>query len=224
MKIIILYSTAGMGHKKAAFALQEAFREKGIEAEALDSLEYSTAFYRFLYTDFYVFLSNYMKWLWAFIYYFSGIGIVDMLTRRMRSLSDYSDMPGLGELLIKKQPDAIIATHFILPSISGILREKGFKAKMYTLVTDYGPHYCWASGHMDGFFAGCDAVKTGLVKRGVPAEKVFVTGIPTEAKFNMKNDRDEIKKEFGLDFGRKTILIMGGGFWRRAHNRDTVRP
>ena len=50
-KIIVIYSTAGMGHKKAALALvkilQEKFRGK-CETKLVDLLEYSTSFYRFL--------------------------------------------------------------------------------------------------------------------------------------------------------------------------------
>ena len=132
MKILILYSTAGMGHKKAAFAIEEAFKDKGLEVDIIDALEYANPWYRFLYMDFYVFVSNYIKWLWWIIYYVSDIKFFDLLTRRGRSISDYKDLPGLVDELIMKAPDVIISTHFLLPSIARRLKEKGLRSKLYT--------------------------------------------------------------------------------------------
>jgi processive 1,2-diacylglycerol beta-glucosyltransferase len=201
-----------MGHKKAALAIKEAFDEKGIETEVIDTLEYATPWYRFLYMDFYVFVSTHMKWLWWIIYYFSDIKLFDILTRRGRALSDYKDLPGLAEELIRKSPDIIISTHFMLPSIARLLKKRGLRCALYTLVTDYGPHYCWFSRFINGFFVGSEMAKSELIKKGVTGSRIFVTGIPADLKFVRDFDAGKIREEFSLDPGKRTIFIMSGGF------------
>lgn len=214
-KIVILYSTGGMGHKKAALALHKAFQERGngAEVEIIDVLDYGNRIYKFLYLDFYVFMMSKAKWLWGALYYFSNNPWVEKLTQKARWALDYRSLPGLGDYLVKKDPDAIIATHFLLPSIAGILKQnKGFHAKLYTLITDYGPHNYWLSEYIDRFFVGAESMTGELVERGIPQEKITVTGIPTTGEFLADFNIEELKKKYGLEEDRKTVFLMSGGF------------
>jgi len=214
-KILILYSTAGMGHKKAAFALLRAFRDRGedLDVEILDALEYANSAYRFLYLDFYVFMMSKAKWLWWVIYYLSDRKFMTFLFRKLWASSDYQSLPGFGELLLEKSPDAIVATHFFLPTIADILKtKKGLSSRLYTVVTDYGPHICWLSDHIDRFFVGSESAMEEMIKRGVSDENVSSTGIPTDEKFQYDFDTESIRKEYGLDPHKKTVFLMSGGF------------
>ena len=148
-KIIILYSTGGMGHKKAAIALHKKIQEEakdGVKVEIIDVLEYANRVYKFLYLDAYVFLMKKARWLWGALYVFSNFPVVDRITRKMRGILDYRSLPGFGDMLVAKKPDAVIATHFLLPSIAGILeRNKDFHTDTFVVITDYGPHSWWLS-------------------------------------------------------------------------------
>lgn len=214
-KIIILHSTAGMGHKKAALALLKAFEDskKDLDIDIVDVMEYANKVYRFLYLGFYVFLMSKARWLWGFMYYFSNNPFVDLLTRNVRGILDYVSSRNMGKMLVEKSPDAIVATHFFIPSIAGILkRKKTFKAKLFALMTDYGPHSFWLSKHMDMFFVGSEFASRGMIKRGVPSEKVKVTGIATTEEFNQQFDVDGLKEKYKLDKSKKTVFMMSGGF------------
>jgi len=214
-KIIILYSTGGMGHKKAAMALLKAFRAAGdvLEVEAIDVIEHASRVYKFLYLDFYVYLMSAGRWLWSIMYYFSNLPLVDLATRRLRAFLDYNSLTGLGKMLINKQPDAVIATHFLLPSIAEVLRkDKRFHAKMFTVITDYGPHSYWLSDHMDMFFVGSDSASAEVAKRGVPPERIKVTGIPTTDDFIKDQDIGGLRAKYGLASSGKTIFLMSGGY------------
>lgn len=204
-----------MGHKKAALALFKAFEERKDEAEVeiIDVMEYASRFYRFLYLDFYVFLMQRAKWLWGAMYYFSNSSKVDAFTRSLRERMDFKGAPELGRTLKEKSPDAIVATHFFLPSIAGILKSyEGFRSKLFTVITDYGPHSYWLSDHIDRFFVGSDSALKEVVKRGVPEGKIDVTGIPTTEEFHRYFDADKLKEKYGLDKTKKTVFLMSGGF------------
>ena len=213
-KILLVYSTAGMGHKKAALALESVMKgfSGDYDVKPVDVMEYATRLYKFLYLDFYVFLMKKATWLWALMFYVSDMKLVDILTRSIRGKMDYNGVTGFGEFLLKEAPDAVIATHFLVPSIAGILKKKGLKSELSAVVTDYGPHSYWLSGSIDIYFAGSERVRTELIRKGIKPEKIRVTGIPTGSEFHARQNEDALRKKYGLDEARKTVFIMSGGF------------
>ena len=214
-RVIILYSTAGMGHKKAAFAVLEAFRKKAphVEVEAVDALAYAGKLYNFIYKDFYIFFMAGAKWLWGILYDISNLPWVDSATRALRCGADRAGVGKLVPMLQDKAADAVIATHFLLPSLAGELKkDPWFRSRLYAVVTDHGPHSYWLSGDIDMFFVGSRLAFDEMEKRGVPAEKMRITGIPTEGVFGGDPDRERIRRDFGLDPGKKTVFLLSGGF------------
>ncbi|MDD5634221.1 MAG: glycosyltransferase [Candidatus Omnitrophica bacterium] len=214
-KVIILYSTAGLGHKKAAVAIGRAFEEKAatIDVELVDFNDYANRLYKFLYMDFYVFMMTRAKWLWAVLYYVSNFPLFDTLTRSLREALDYRSFLNLAKWLKEKDPDVILATHFLLSSMAKNLREdKKIRAKMYVLVTDYGPHSYWLSDHIDKFFVGAEFVTKEFKKRHVPEDKIIVTGIATSKEFHEKLDPETLRQRYGIDKNKRTIFLMSGGF------------
>ncbi len=215
-KIIVIYSTAGMGHKKAAMALLKTFQEKvkdTAQVKSIDLLEYASNFYRFLYTTFYIFLISHAKILWAALYYIPNHPFVDAMLRKIRESTDLRNLEELKTMLVKESPDAIVATHFLLPGIAGGLKKfKSFHSRMYAVITDYGPHSYWLSRHIDRYFIGSRSAALEVVKRGVPADKMTVTGIPTLEEFRGEFDTAGVRRTYGLDEGKKTIFLLSGGF------------
>lgn len=216
-KIMILYSTAGMGHKKAAIAVEKMFKQMAsaadVHVEMIDTLSYATPLCKFLYLDAYVLLMTKARWLWGALYYFSDNTFVDKVTRKLRAYLDNRSLPGLAEYIEKQQPDAVISTHFILPSISKILRDDyKISSKFYTIVTDYGPHSYWLSDKVEVYFVGSDSTKRELLARGVEGGKVVPSGIPVEDKFSGGINAESVKAKYGMDKDLKTIFLMSGGF------------
>ena len=211
-KIIVMYSTAGMGHKKAAIAVHKVLEKENVDIEIVDALEYTTSMYRFFYFDAYIFLMSQGKLLWGFLYWLTNIPFINRLTRKLRGIADYKGLPGLGRMLAEKAPDAIVTTHFLLPSIAGILRKKNMQARIYTIMTDYGPHSFWLSDQIDRFFVGSDSAKEKLSKRNISIDKITATGIPTADEFIKETNINSLRRKYGLDFDKKTVFLMSGGF------------
>ncbi len=213
-KIILVYSTAGLGHKKAALALESVIKTHGDRAEvkAVDIMEYASSFYRFIYLDLYVFLMKKARWLWAFMFYVSDNVLFDIMARKIRGRLDYSGVRSLEDLLREEKADAVVATHFLVTSIALILKSRGVQSKLFAVVTDYGPHAYWVSRGVDKYFVGCEWTRSELIRKGVPGERIVVTGIPTTGEFHEEHDTTALKKHYGVDPDRKTVFIMSGGF------------
>jgi processive 1,2-diacylglycerol beta-glucosyltransferase len=215
-KIMMLYCTAGMGHKKAAMALSQIFSARGkgaFDLKNIDTLEYGDKAYKFMYQDFYVFMMTKGKWLWGMLYYLSDMPFLKKFLAGMRRDMDVRELSKLMDLIIKEKPDAIVATHFVLPNIAPALREmKEINPKMYVVVTDYGPHAFWLSDGIDKFFVGAGSMIDAFVKRGIPKEKVVLSGIPGVEEFVKSYDVPALKRAYGMDPSRKTVFLLSGGF------------
>jgi len=214
-KILILYSTGGMGHKKAASALFESFKKHAdkVVVKNIDTLDYGNKFYKFLYMNCYVFLMTKGKALWGFLYYFSDIGIIDKIMKKVREVLDIKSMKGLEELLMKENPDAIVSTHFVLSAIAKIVKTRiNHRVKQYVVITDYGPHGFWIADDIDRYFVGSESMVPDLLKRGIPQNKITVTGIPVVEDFKQTFDVPGLREKYGLTKDKKTIFMLSGGF------------
>jgi len=214
-KIIILYSTGGMGHKKAAIALYESLRSRygHLDVRNIDTLEFGNSFYKFLYIDFYIFMMTKAKWIWGILYRFTDTRFMDRMLRRLREHLDIKSLKGLDKMISEEKPDAIITTHFILPAIAGKIKKQAeYDPKLYVVITDYGPHSFWLSEDIDKYFVGTGSVLPALEKRGISAHKVKVTGIPTVGDFSDGMDAVGLREKYGLEKNKKTIFILSGGF------------
>ena len=79
-------------------------------------------------------------------------------------------------------------------------------------MTDFDVHHIWVNEGIDVYTAACEYTKNKLIALGVPPEKIFTTGIPTDAKFAAQPDIVALKKKLGLQDGILTILIATGSF------------
>lgn len=213
-KTLILYATAGIGHKKAALAIKEAFDRKDIKGAVIDDvLNFTNNFFKFSYNAFYLFLIKYIPRVWGFFYYLFDKPFIYAMVRPARRLTNSLNSGNFVKFLLKEKPKTVISTHFFAPEVIADLKKRGLlKTQLISVITDYKSHMFWLSEHIDLYVVGSEYTKDDLVKRGVPAEKIKVFGIPCAAAFSKEHDAPRIFSETGLDPGKKTVFILGGGF------------
>ncbi len=70
-RILIIYATAGAGHKTAALAIKKAFDEMNsdVDVDVVDSLDYTNRSFRWSYPRTYIFLVNRVPLMWGLGYY-----------------------------------------------------------------------------------------------------------------------------------------------------------
>ncbi|MBI3991465.1 MAG: hypothetical protein HY350_04865 [Candidatus Omnitrophica bacterium] len=213
-KVWIIYASSGAGHRRAAQAIYETFKEENIEADVslLNSLDYTNPFLKNTYPATYLFLIRYMPWLWGFAYHFFDLfregGVLFFLRRVFNMLNE----KGLVKALKKEKPDVIILTHFFANEIISNMKRKGFKSRTVCVVTDFGLHSFWISRETDFYVVGSEETKADLAKRGISEDKIRVMGIPVRPVFREKKEKDALLEKLGLKKHLFTILIMSGGF------------
>lgn len=213
-KVLLLSVSAGAGHMRAAEAIRAYSLDPHYQVVAthLDVMNFMTAGFRKLYTDFYIKLVNKAPTLWGYLYQASHEAQPDSTMEKMRRALERLNARALLKEIANFKPDAIICTHF-LPAemLSRLLKKERLHCPVWVQVTDFDLHRMWVHERMTGYFAANEEVAFRMRAQGIAADTIHVTGIPIMPSFASQLDRVECAREFGLDPARMTIMLMGGG-------------
>ena len=213
--VLILYATAGIGHKKAAFAIKEAF-DKSQRPDVLlkDSLDYTNPFFKASYSSIYLDLVKYLPTLRGLFNYLLDNRWIYAVVRPLRRLTNHINSKKLVKFLLTIRPETIIVTHFFALEVIAHLKKKGVlkNSRLVTVITDYKSHTFWLSKHVDSYIVGSDYTRDDLVRRGIPPERIKAFGIPCAKSFSEKRSPGPLRSKMGLTPDKKTIFILGGGF------------
>jgi processive 1,2-diacylglycerol beta-glucosyltransferase len=213
-KILILSVSAGAGHMRAAEAIRAAALQShpDVQVTHLDAMDYVTAAFKKLYTDFYIKLVNKAPTLWSYLYNHTNDAQPDSLMEQLRRKLERMNARALRQAIKDFQPDAIVCTHF-LPAemLSRLIRKGDLHCPVWVQVTDFDLHRLWVQDGMAGYFAANDEVAFRMRAQGIAADRIHVTGIPIMPAFGQALDRNQCAHEYGLDAKRTTLLLMGGG-------------
>lgn len=213
-KIAILSVSAGAGHVRAAQALQAAAEKwyPGVETVHIDLMELVPKLFKTIYADTYIKVVERHPAFWGYLYDKSDHERVDSALSRLRIAIERLNTQKLKQVLAEINPDHVICTHF-LPAqlLSGKIGRGSFDRPVWVQVTDFDVHALWIHPHISGYFAAHEEVAWRMAERGIPAERIRVTGIPIMPVFGERYDRAACAAEFGLDPQKTTLLMMSGG-------------
>ncbi len=219
-RLLLLSVSAGHGHIRAADALCAELKRSHPEHEArhVDLMTLVPILFRKTYKDAYLKLVQKHPTLWGYLYARSDrdpSGAAAALAK-LRKAIEAACNKDLLEILREYAPDAIVCTHFMPLQVLARWKAKGkTDVPVWTCVTDYMAHRFWLEPGQDGWFAATEECARRMIARGLDPERVFVTGIPVSPDFIPPADGPEARRtaaeRFGLDPGRPTVLLMGGG-------------
>lgn len=109
-------------------------------------------------------------------------------------------------------PKVIVSTY---PTAAGVVstlkRQDRIGALNYVVMTDYSIHSQWIHKYVDLYFVGGMDMKDALLNRGVPEERVVVSGIPVDGRFSLPVEEEAVRKSLGIG-NEPVILFMGGPY------------
>ncbi len=213
MKILVVYATAGAGHKKAAEALYDGLKDSGHTVVYLDVLKYTNVFYHYSYARGYTLLVKYLPLVWAAFFGFLDLPWMKPVLVHFRRFYNMINAYAFHTYLKQEQFDYIFSTHFLPNEVSAYLKRTGeIRSTIISCVTDFDVHRIWISKGIDHYTAASPYTREKLISLGVDPAAVHVTGIPVNEKFSGLKDRSALKQKLGVQEGPFTVLIATGSF------------
>jgi len=212
MKILIVYASAGTGHRRAAEALyKELLKKKDIEVNLIDALDYTNLLFKYFYSHGYKFLIVRLPHIWGFLFYLTNNAIFSRLTTYPKTLINNLNSFRLKYFLVSLNPDVIISTHFFANGIIECLRKKHkINSRLISIITDFNAHRFWFSDSIDKYIVATNKTKDDLFTKGVADEKIKVLGIPVDPAFLGELDRHRLSQKFFIREDIFTVLIATG--------------
>jgi processive 1,2-diacylglycerol beta-glucosyltransferase len=223
MLVTILSCNYGGGHKRAGEAIAEEWHARtGGRAEIVDY------FARFVHPVFdavtkfsYIQSVRRAPYMYGLFYKLTGDIQPDSFVQRA---INRMGMERLDRYLSDTRPDVVACVHCTPAGTMSDLRSAGRSTvPCLTVITDYVTHSQWIHPYVDSYCVPNDGVRDGLVQRGIPAERITVSGLPIEQKFQRPLDRDALRVRFGLVPGVPVILVMAGAYAMLGGVLDVVR-
>lgn len=214
-KLLILSTTAGAGHVRAADALKRTAEQlfASVEVEHRDILELTSPLFRNIYSQVNNTIAGHAPELWGMIYKKSETRGIIKPKHPLLKLFDQFNFKKYLKYLNDAKPDAVICTHFLpYVAISEQMKKKSWNIPFSSVPTDYDVHSLWISPLVKQYYIATDEAAWTVQSHGISEKNIFVTGIPVAPEFTNIRDRNSIRKELGLERDRFTIMILSGGY------------
>ncbi len=209
--VLLLSAMYGEGHRRAAQAVSLALDDlrPTLPHWEEDYFEFVDHRLNRLVARTYVLSVRHVPLLWhAFYRGTSRIAPDSALQRFLNGLGRQRLLRHLEE----RRPRIVVNT---FPTPAGVLSTlRGYgevTAANLVVITDYTVHSQWLHPNVDRYYVGSESVRDGMIRRGIPAERILATGIPIHPRFRDLPPRDEARRALGLD-ERPTVLAMAGAY------------
>jgi processive 1,2-diacylglycerol beta-glucosyltransferase len=211
-RVLFLSAAVGVGHTSAARAVQAALRESdpAVETQTVDSYKYAASIFSKVVADGYIGMVKTVPQLYSYIY--DRAERATHVPAFRRAVSRYT-ATNLRRLVERTQPDLVVCTHaFPCGVMSEYKRQYGPDLPVVGVVTDFVVHPFWIYTNVDAYAVATPQMRAALVARGVPPERVLLSGIPVDPRFGRPRlPRARLRAELDLPADRRIVLIMGGG-------------
>jgi processive 1,2-diacylglycerol beta-glucosyltransferase len=214
LRLLVLSVSAGAGHVRAADALIAAAKiaRPMLDATHIDVLSLVPKEFKKLYGEQYIRLVEKLPQLWSYLYAKSDRPSRDSLVGKLKRAAEKLNTRRLHAEIERLKPDVILATHFLPAELLSRQKAKGRRLPpLWVQVTDFDVHALWVHPHVDRYCVANDEVAFRLADRGVPYERISVTGIPVMPQFGAPLGREVCARELGIPPDKFTVLMMAGG-------------
>jgi len=207
-RVLILSEAFGVGHTKAAEAIKEgiAVYQPDWIVEILELGTWLRPSLSHWVSEIYLKTIKYSPKLWGVLYK----KVQNKPVKPRFEFLLHVIYAKVMQLIKEKQPDLIIATHPFPAAVISRLKRMGLNIPLHVVPTDYGAHGTWISESVDYYYLSSPEAKKYFIELGVPASRIFITGLPTHPMFWNREDKNVIRNKLGLT-NLPTGLFMSGG-------------
>lgn len=209
--VLILTCSTGEGHNSAARAIETALKRRQIACEIRDPVSFKSKKMERIVSGLYNGTIRRAPNVFGAVY-----RLGDMYSQaRLPSPVYWANAryaPALKQYILEQKFDAVICTHLYgMEAMTAIIRKGEFDIPCYGVLTDYVCIPFVDETELTGFFVPTEQTRDFLISRGIPRQKIIISGIPVDEKFRHLPDRESARKALNIPLEKHTYLIMTGG-------------
>lgn len=209
-RVLIISTSAGTGHVRAAQALEKEFKNDPRVGEVIheDALNFTNKIFREFYSTLYMKLVRSAPELLGWVYKASD---EPWKGEAARLQLDRLNTQKLIRFIKDFDPHITVCTHFMPAGIISHLQEtEKLQTNHSIVVTDFDCHAMWLSRMFQRYFVALDETKAHLEALGLPGQRITVSGIPIDPIFSQPVDRALVRASYGLHPEKTTLLLSAG--------------
>lgn len=210
-RILILSCNTGEGHNSAAKAVAEAAQRAGVEAKLADPVSFGSERAQSWVASCYNNMIKKAPALFGAVY---KVGDLYSSTR-IKSPVYFANAlyaKNLAAYLRAERFDAVICTHLYgMEAMTAVDKREGLRLPCYGVLTDYTCIPFFPETALAGYFIPHPDLTAEMVKKGIPADRIYPTGIPVSARFCRHTPQNEARAALGLPPDGRLYLVMSGG-------------
>jgi processive 1,2-diacylglycerol beta-glucosyltransferase len=209
--ILLMYISKVSGHRQASVAISKSLKRLMPDAEimSINGFGYNYPVLEAVINTAYMGVIRHTPKVWDYLY--DNPKVVKR-SANLRKFLNQSSHKKLEKLIRDFPADTVICSQaFPCGMVADYKMTSGRKITVVGVLTDWAPHSYWIHEGVDHYIVPSEDTKGRFIKKGVPAHKIHVFGIPIRYTFADDLDKQAVRKGLGLSPHIPTVLIMGGG-------------
>lgn len=213
LRALFVTASIGSGHHQAQMAVQSALERLGVTLHTRqgDAVAYLKPAERWWTVDLYALELRHAPWLYAWFYRHTDhdrpFSLIGWFCQRV-------GLSGMRRDLSETQPELVVSSYWSsVPLADTVRRRSGRRFLNALVVTDYRAHRHWIRPEAELIMVAAGETREQMIARGADPERVVVTGIPINARFEELRGagRAALRVKHGLDPDLPLLLVSGGG-------------
>lgn len=226
MKVLLLMSDTGGGHRAAAMAISEHIRRKDptVDVEVVDIIRELSPFW-FRVVSLYGPIVRTAPWLWGLVFRIFGTSTRAPLWQALVPVIWMTIRWKIMPFVRARKPDVVCSTHPLINQFTQNARElvektEGKHIPFTIVITDPVTfHPSWIEPRADLIVVATEEAHRTALACGAPAEKTRLLGLPIHPRFfpdgapesDVKDATRRARTELNLPDGARVVLVCGGG-------------
>jgi processive 1,2-diacylglycerol beta-glucosyltransferase len=208
-KILILYTSVGLGHKSIAENIGYHLGQAGFEVKLFDALQLQAGPLVSAWTWLHQFINRHLPFIWQWLYTHADRGWFAKLTLPNRVKAASRNYRHIKQAIDEFQPDLVIATQTSASAVVQYLKQRGWYKGLFAIAfSDYHLHRYWLYGAADFYWVNIEEQKQEMARLGIPAEKIFVLGMTLPPRLPV--DIAAVKQKLGIAPDERVVLVASG--------------
>lgn len=204
-KILILYTSVGLGHKYIALNIAYHLERAGFKIMLHDVLQLQDGVMVKFGEWFHSLINRRFPFVWRWLYFSK---LFSKVTMPLRVPLAGGNRGHIKKVIDEFHPDMVIATQTSASApVAYMKQHKEFNGLFVIAFSDYHFHPYWYYEQADLYLANIVEQQSALEALGVPSEKIAICGITLQPQQPV--DSEAVKQQLGL-VGKRVILLSSG--------------